>query len=134
MKKNILKFFILLAAGWVGGFSCQWLFPARSADAASRIMQADQLWIYAADGTHRIQMATYTGGGEKGLPFFGLSDNSTNLRLLLRLAGPNESPVLIFKDRSGMDRLVMGLNYSGGDEKPFITATDASGNTHSLLK
>ena len=110
---------LILAAGWAGGFTCQWFFPARTAEAAGRILQADQLWVYAKDGKHRIQMGTYAAGSEQGQPLLGLSDSQQRIRLLLRLAGPNETPVMIFKDKDGNDRLVLGLNHSGGDESPL---------------
>ncbi len=133
MRKNAFHLFLVFLTGYLGGLAGQWIFSVPSAAAASRVIQADQLWIYAQDGKHRLQMATYTNSGEQGLPLIGLSDNSTQLRLLLRLAGPNESPVLVFKDKNGSDRMVIGLNYSGGDETPFITYTDAAGKSRSLL-
>ena len=134
MKKRTLQFLIVFLTGWLGGLAAQWMGPIPPAIAQSRILQADQLWIYAQDGKYRLQMGTYPNPGEQGLPLIGLSDNNGHLRLLLRLAGPNGSPVLIFKDKNGSDRMVIGLNYSGGDEAPFITYTDAAGNPRSLLQ
>jgi len=134
MKKRVFRISVVFLTGWLGGLAAQWISPIPTAAAAgSRILQADQLWIYAQDGKYRLQMGTYPNPGEQGLPLVGLSDNNEHLRLLLRLAGPNGSPVLVFKDKNGRDRMVMGLNYSGGDETPFITATDAAGNSRSLL-
>ncbi len=56
--------------------------------------------FYGEDGKVRIQFGTYNAAGEKGLPLAGFSDNKGNLRLLLRLAGSNESPVIISKTAS----------------------------------
>lgn len=118
--KKLPRFFLLVLAAWVGGFTAQTLMPRGIAEAAGRIFQADQVWVYGPDGKQRIQMATYPNAGEKGYPLMGFSDSRQRLRLLLRLAGPNESPVMIFKDVNGSDRMVLGLNYQGGDEAPFI--------------
>ena len=133
MKKKSLGFLLVFLTGWLGGMAAQFICPVTPADAAARILQADQLWLYGPDGQHRIQLATYSNPGEQGLPLIGLSDNSGHLRMLLRLAGPNGSPVLVFKDKNGADRMVIGLNYSGADEVPFINYTDAAGNPRSLF-
>ncbi|HTL71216.1 MAG TPA: hypothetical protein VL404_08005, partial [Candidatus Eisenbacteria bacterium] len=93
MRKKALHLALILAAGWLGGLSSHWLFPMRSADAKDdRILKADQLWIYASDGQHRLQMGTYQNAGEKDLPLLGLTDNEGRLRLLLRLVGDKGSP------------------------------------------
>ena len=132
-SRRFLLFFAPFLAGWLGGWSAQWFCPVSPAAADSRVLQADQLWIYGQDGRQRLQMATYVNPGEQGLPLIGLSDNSGRLRLLFRLAGPDGSPVLVFKDRNGTDRMVMGLDYSGGDEAPFLRYTDGTGGFRSLL-
>ncbi len=94
------------------------------------------LQLYAYDGQPRLQLGTYSGAyskSEKGLPLIGLSDNRGGLRLLLRLAGRNESPVLVFKDKAKRDRLVIGLGLSDADEEPFIVHFDKDGTKHLLL-
>lgn len=83
--------------------------------------------IYAADGKIRLQMGTYNRPGEAGLPLMGMSDNKGNLRMLLRLAGPNEAPVIIMKDNSHRDRVVMGLALGDEGEEPFLAVFDRNG-------
>lgn len=83
--------------------------------------------LYAEDGGLRVQVGSYSRGAEKGQPLIGLSDNTAKLRLLLRLAGKNESPVLVFKDTAGRDRMVMGLGMNDAAQEPFIATFDQNG-------
>lgn len=85
--------------------------------------------FYGADGKTRMQLGTYTAPGEAGLPMVALSDNQGEIRLLLRLAGANESPVLIFKDKEHRDRMVMGLGLNG-EQSPFLAYFDKDGKKH----
>ena len=125
--------FGVLVAAFLGGMVGQWLLaPAVSVAVPRRMIQADRIWIMPEDGKQRMQIATYTSGGEKGLPLIGLWDNHERLRLLFRLAGQNESPVLIFKDTRGQDRMVMGLSLGGTTEEPFIATFDAQGKKNLL--
>lgn len=83
----------------------------------------------------RLQLGTYDGSvsrSEKGLPLVGLSDNGQRLRFLLRLAGKNESPVLVFKDTRGADRMVIGLRLADGSQEPFIATFDRNGKKQLL--
>jgi hypothetical protein len=83
-----------------------------------------------------VQVGTYSGhysATEEGLPLVGLFDNAEKLRLLLRLAGPNESPVLVFKDGKGHDRMVLGLALNDAGEEPFLAYFDREGVKHTLL-
>ncbi len=89
--------------------------------------------FFGEDGKMRIQLGTYSAQGERGLPLVGLSDNNGHLRMLLRLAGPNESPVLIMKDKGGNDRIVMGLALSDKSEDPFLSVTDSSGQRKTIF-
>lgn len=82
--------------------------------------------FYGPDGKIRLQFGTYTAAGEAGLPLVALSDNQGEIRLLLRLAGANESPVLIFKDKQHRDRMIMGLGLSG-EQEPFLAYFDKNG-------
>ena len=82
--------------------------------------------FYAADGKIRLQLGTYTAPGERGLPLITMNDNKGDIRMLFRLAGPNEAPVLIMKDKNHNDRLIMGLSLSGTEE-PFLATYDSSG-------
>jgi len=63
----------------------------------------------------------------------GLSDNKGELRMLFRLFGPNEVPVLIFKDSQHRDRMVLGLDLYDNDEEPFIATFDKSGKKQLLV-
>jgi len=88
--------------------------------------------FYGDDGLVRLQFGTYTAASDKGLPLAVFSDNDHHIRLLLRLAGINQSPALVFKDSKGADRIVMGLALSDNSEDPFFIYTDSTG-THNLL-
>jgi hypothetical protein len=77
--------------------------------------------FYGENGLIRLQMGTYDKPGERGMPLIGLSDNRGKLKLLLRLAGEYESPVLVMKDNAGRDRIVLGLNPSNPMQDPFMT-------------
>ncbi len=118
MSRTQATFVTSLVAGFLGAA----LYHSGPAQAASQ----DGLWVTGPDGKDRIQIATYTAAHERGLPLVALFDNRSRLRMLLRLAGSNESPVLIFKDRRGSDRIVLGLGLSG-EEEPFLSTTDRSG-------
>lgn len=89
--------------------------------------------FFGEDGKMRIQLGTYSAPGERGLPLVGLSDNNGHLRMLLRLAGSNESPVLIMKDKNGVDRIVMGLALSDASEDPFLSVTDSKGQRKAVF-
>lgn len=89
--------------------------------------------FYGEDGQLRLQMGTYSAAGEAGLPLVGLSGNHTNLKMLLRLAGSNESPVLIMKDNQQRDRIVLGLDLSGSGQEPFMAYFDQGGGKHMVF-
>lgn len=89
--------------------------------------------FYGQDDNIRLQQGLYNAPGEAGLPLTGFSDNHGNLRLLLRLAGPNESPVIIMKDRQHRDRVVLGLGMADAGEEPFLAVIDASGRKKMLF-
>jgi hypothetical protein len=152
-----LKFLIVVLASFLGGMVSQTLFNAKCASAqGQQTLSTERLYFVGPDGRdggqvyfsngsgaimslnaengkQRIQIGTYNEQGEKGLPFIGLWDNAGALRLLFRLAGSNESPVLIFKDRQGSDRIVMGLGLTDAGQEPFIAYTDQHGNKKTLL-
>jgi len=88
------------------------------------------------DGKYRVQLGSYGdeySAAERGQPLIGLFDNSANLRMLFRLAGKNESPVLIFKDRQHRDRIVFGLGLNDKSEEPFFAYFDKAGKKHLLF-
>ena len=83
--------------------------------------------FYGENGQMRLQMGTYQGAGERGMPLFALNDSKGRIRLLFRLFGDNETPVMIMKDSSGRDRLVMGLSLGNATQEPFLAITDKDG-------
>jgi len=89
--------------------------------------------FYDKNGKVRLQFGTYAGAGEEGIPMASLNDSHGRIKMLFRLAGNNESPILIFKDSQGHDRMMLGLSLSDPSEAPFITYTDESGS-HNLLE
>ena len=120
--------------GFTGGVFAQiWLAPAPAEAGNGRIFQGDHIYLYGPDRNPRLILGTYSQPGEKGLPSIGLSDNKGNLRLLFRLYGKNESPVLVFKDTHHRDRMVIGLGLQAGDEAPFIASIDESGKKHMVM-
>lgn len=147
---------LLLAVSFLGGLLSSYLLAPETVSAEElqrlsayvRVLQREGLaegdprtpgallQLYAYDGEPRMQLGTYSGAyskAEKGLPLIGLSDNGGGLRLLFRLAGRNESPVIVFKDRNKRDRLVIGLGLNDSDEEPFIVHFDKDGRKHLLL-
>jgi hypothetical protein len=95
--------------------------------------------FYGDDGKIRLQIGTYPGTytgvsqagpatSERGMPMMGFSDNSGNLKMLFRLAGGNQSPVIIMKDNQHRDRIVMGLALNDGKQEPFLATYDNDGN------
>ena len=92
--------------------------------------------LYGADGKLRIQIGTYTGdvsSAEKGLPVMTFSDNQGRLKMLLRIAGPNQSPVLVMKDNQERDRVVLGLSLGDSGEEPFLATFDRNGSKHMIF-
>lgn len=89
--------------------------------------------FYDELGRMRLQLGTYPGAGERGMPMLGLSDSKGELRLLMRTAGSNESPVIIMKDHNGSDRIVMGLALSDAGEEPFLSIVDQYGARHNIF-
>ncbi len=92
--------------------------------------------FFGPDGRLRIQLATYDGSvreDEKGLPCVTLYDNSGKLKLLFRLDGPNQDPLIIMKDNTGTNRMIMGLDIWDKAEEPFIVTWDKSGQQHDVV-
>lgn len=145
-KTSIKSTFIMIIFAFIGGFVAQLTLYAIPTEAASRMLSYLKVYdatnskgiefyvhqgypaqnYYAPDGKIRIQNGIYNGAGEQGLPLVSLNDNQGNIRMLLRLAGRNESPVLIFKDTQHRDRLVLGLGLNA-DQNPFLAVFDENG-------
>lgn len=151
--RKYIQFPILAFCAFAGGFAAQTMLTSTPSQAASQLMsyfkvsdpanpKGIEMYVnqgspgqnfYAYDGMIRLQLGTYTAPGERNLPLVSLNDNSGRIRMLLRLAGGNEAPVLIFKDKQQRDRMVIGLNIVGGDEAAFITTYDAKGVKTNVL-
>jgi hypothetical protein len=116
-----------LIAGFLGGICASLLILPRAAQADFSHLIGTRLSVNGSDGKQRAQIAVYDAPGEAGLPMIGLWDNNQNLRLLLRLAGTNSSPVLVMKDKEHRDRLVLGLGLNDGGEEPFMASFDRNG-------
>lgn len=84
------------------------------------------LFLYDTDGRARVWAGTY----EDGDPGIVLNDPQGNAALILRLAGSQHSPVLVFK-ANGQDRMVLGLSMNQKEQEPFLVTFDKSGNQKS---
>lgn len=89
------------------------------------------VFLFNEKGKVTHQMSTYGGGAEKDQSLIGLHDKNEKLRYLFRLHGPNDSPVLVMKDKSGYDKIIIGLE--GQNEQPYFKYLDAQGRMHNLL-
>jgi hypothetical protein len=119
-----------ILASFVGGLVGSTLFQCSSANAQMTALTGSMLNLNGPDGKLRVQAGYYDGSysaAERGQPLVALYDNSHNIRLLLRLAGHNESPVLVFKDTNHRDRMVIGLGMEGAEQEPFIAVFDKNG-------
>ena len=122
---------IASALGGALGSALLRLPTAQAQERRHPILRAEQLWVFSADGKHKIQLATYPRGGEAGQPLLGFTDDQGKLKLLFRLHGPKHSPVIVLKDDAGRDRMVIGLQ-GGGDQAPFVQCLDANGKPTNL--
>jgi hypothetical protein len=156
-KKFFISICVLALAGFAGGvFSDQFLKPAAEAARAAAASPTSFFFdssgerridlglfhdqtvqdFYGKDGKLRLQLATYDGSvraGEKGLPCFTLYDNEGKLKMVLRLDGPNQGPLIIMKDNSGTNRMIMGLDIWDKDEEPFLVTWDKDGKQHDII-
>ncbi len=159
--KGQMKFGLLLLAAFLGGVVSNLIFKPTTLSADDlRLLRTYhfQLWdksadrmtaelltpkgngaimnLNGSDGRERVQLGSYAGNyskAERGQPFIGLSDNSNRLRMLHRLAGGNEAPVIIFKDTKKRDRIVFGLALNGEEEEPFFAYFDNDGKKHMVF-
>ena len=63
-----------------------------------------------------------------GLPLVGLFNEKFEAKALLRLAGGNNSPVLVMKNNN-QDRIILGLDLQDSKE-PFLVHFDENGQKH----
>lgn len=90
------------------------------------------LFLFGANGEISHQMASYGVGAEAGQSLMGLHDPQGALRFLLRLHGPHDSPTVVMKDDSGMDKIVFGLD--GQTQKPYFRYMDDQMRMIDLIK
>lgn len=150
-----LKTGLVVAAAFAGGFSAQLLMGAVTSHAdgpwqrfnAVKISddknhEGVQTYIndaqpgqmfFGEDGKPRLELGTYNGAGERGMPVVTLSDNDGHIRMIFRIFGGNQVPVIVMKDNAGRDRLVMGLDLNSPDQEPFLKVTDKDGNTRDIF-
>jgi hypothetical protein len=133
MSNRSWVIFPSIVAGFLGGLCASFLLAPRAAEADKSYLTGSRMYVMGPDGKQRVQLAVYDAPGEAGLPLIGLSDNNQNLRLLLRLAGMNSSPVLVMKDKEHRDRLVIGLGLNDAAEEPFIASFDKNGQKKMVL-
>lgn len=146
LTSKVISSLPILLFAFLGGFCAQIALHTFPSEAAAKMLSYLKVYdatnskgiefyvhqgypaqnYYAPDGKIRIQNGIYNGAGEQGLPLVSLNDNQGNIRMLLRLAGRNESPVLIFKDTQHRDRLVLGLGLNA-DQNPFLAVFDENG-------
>ena len=151
MKKNFILVLTTSLFAFLGGFAAQMVMSSHESFAQSVVNyfklgdtgnpKGIEMYVsdespaqnfYAADGKVRLQFGTYIAEGERGLPLISMSDNRGNVKMLLRLAGANESPVIIMKDNQKRDRLIMGLGTSG-DQSPFLSIIDKDGQKQNIF-
>ena len=125
-KKQLLATYVVGLVGGFSGSAIAWVAAAYAQGAINTTF----LTVVGSDGQQRIQAAVYNAPSEAGQPLIGLSDNNHDLRYLFRLAGSNSSPVIVMKDKSHRDRLVMGLSLNDGAQEPFLATFDKNGNKH----
>jgi len=151
MKKNICLTLSICFFAFLGGFAAQILLASHSSVAASMLSYFNvndsknskgiEMYVsdaspaqnfYAADGKIRLQFGTYVAAGERGLPLIAMSDNKGDIKMLFRLAGANESPIIIMKDNQHRDRMVMGLGLNG-DDAPFLSIINEKGEKQNIF-
>jgi hypothetical protein len=59
--------------------------------------------------------------------------NNPNPKLVLRLAGSNESAQIVFRDNKSKDRMIMGLDPSKTSEDPFLVYFDKNGKKKTVF-
>lgn len=70
-----------------------------------------------------------------GLPEIRLMSqkNNPNPKLVLRLAGTNESAQIVFRDNKNKDRMLMGLDPAKNTEDPYLVYYDKDGKKKTVF-
>ncbi|MAF97338.1 MAG: hypothetical protein CMH26_01730 [Micavibrio sp.] len=88
-------------------------------------------FLFNPDGKLSAQIGSYENGSEARQSLLGLHDRDGTLRFLMRMYGPKDSPVIVMKDKTGDDTLLIGLD--GADEVPFIRYRSRDGSMKDLI-
>jgi len=86
--------------------------------------QSSAVFFMDGKGRSRMELGLY----EDGLPSVALEGENHTVKALLRMAGVNQSGVLVFKDKQNRDRMILGLDMSAADEQPFLVTFDPAGH------
>jgi hypothetical protein len=86
------------------------------------------IWLMDPQGRPRLELGLYPENDFT--PGVVLNDEQGRAAGLFRMAGPNHSPVLVFK-ADGQDRMVQGLDMNEPSRAPFLTLAGQPGNRFS---
>lgn len=129
----------LLGAYVLGHFELRSVIPQAAAAAAQDVVSASRIRLLDATGRVRAELAMSPDGGpglffydsqarnrlvlglyspaESEYPFVVLNDTHQAAAGIFRLFGPQETPVVVLKNK-GADRSIFGLNP--GSTEPFL--------------
>ncbi|HTF34216.1 MAG TPA: hypothetical protein VK714_11030 [Myxococcota bacterium] len=87
------------------------------------------LFFYDTEGRNRLVLGLYAPT-ESEYPFVVLNDTHKHAAGIFRLFGPQETPVVVLKNK-GQDRSIYGLNPNSTE--PFLTTLDGDGKKTDFL-
>jgi hypothetical protein len=87
------------------------------------------LFFFDSEGRNRLVLGLYSKG-EREAPLVVLNDPQERAAGILRLFGPQDTPVLVLK-HEGRDRSIFGLNPQSTD--PFLTSYGTDGTQHDVF-
>jgi hypothetical protein len=85
------------------------------------------------EGGPRLEMGLEQESVAGETPFLKFSNNRGELRVVYRLKGTEDEPLIVMKDRRGRDRIVIGLDERDAGEEPFLALLDADGAAHMVF-
>jgi len=89
------------------------------------------LWLMDPEGRPRMSLGLYPENDFT--PGLVLTDEKGEAVGLFRMAGPNHSPVVVFK-ADGSDRMILGLDMNDRGRAPFLTIAGEPGNRLKALE
>ncbi len=90
------------------------------------------LFLFNGNSGHtEVQMGAYGQGSERGQTLLGLHDRNGHLRHLTRMHGATDAPTVVFKDSSGSDRIVYGIDPQ--TQAPYFRYLDGNGRWQNLF-